>query len=89
MKVLLFPFLIFFSSLASATDVHKRLEAMVQAGSLSPEAAKTQKTIMQQLRPSAVKLRGEAQRGLASIDPALKPLPIRLFKAAPLVLFFD
>lgn len=89
MKILLISFLIFSSTLASATDVHKRLEAMVQAGSLSPEAAKIQKNMLDHSRPSAEKLRGDAQRGLASIDPALKPLPIRLFKAAPLVLFLD
>ncbi|MFP5457308.1 MAG: hypothetical protein ACLGG7_01130 [Bacteriovoracia bacterium] len=89
MKVLLISLFMVFSNVASATDIHKRLEAMVQAGSLSPEAAKIQKTMMQQSRPSAEKLRGEAQRGLASIDPALKPLPIRVFRASPLVLFFD
>lgn len=89
MKMLLLSLLVLSSFPTSASDVHKRLEAMVQAGSLSPEAARLQQKMIQSSKPSAEKLRGEAQRGLASIDPALKPLPIRLFKAAPLVLFFD
>lgn len=87
MKWLLF--ILSFPVLAAPTDLDKRLEAMVKSGAITAEVAQLQSKLLQNPQKSDVKERGEAQRGLASINPALKPMPIKQFRAAPLVLFFD
>jgi hypothetical protein len=77
------------STHAVANDSVKRLEAMVKSGAIPAEVARVQSKKLHNPKETDILERGEAQRGLASINPALKPMPIKQFRAAPLVLFLD
>jgi hypothetical protein len=82
-------FTLIFSAHAASNDSVKRLEAMVKSGAIPAEVARVQSKLLHNPKKTDMIERGEAQRGLASIDPSLKPMPIRQFRAAPLVLFLD
>jgi hypothetical protein len=87
MKWLFFTLIL--STQGVANDSVKRLEAMVKSGAIPAEVARVQSKLLHNPKKTDMIERGEAQRGLASIEPALRPMPIKQFRAAPLVLFLD
>jgi hypothetical protein len=62
---------------------------MIQNGVLTVESGTEEKTRLKQSSKKSLEQRSNAQRGLASVNPALKPIEIKHFKARPLILFLD
>jgi hypothetical protein len=85
----LFLFLFSFSAIAQADLNLEKLEMMIRNGVLTVESGKEEKTRLKQSSKKSIEQRSMAQRGLASVNPALKPLEIKHFKARPLILFLD
>jgi uncharacterized membrane protein (DUF106 family) len=89
MKVVIFGiFLSLLSSRAIADEYMARLEEMARSGAITQESAREEK-IRLKVKKMDHSERSHAQRGLASLNPALKPLEIRRFKAEKLILFLD
>jgi hypothetical protein len=85
----LFLLLFSFSAFAQADLNLEKLEMMIRNGVLTVESGKEEKTRLKQSSKKSIEQRSMAQRGLASVNPALKPIEIKHFKATPLILFLD
>lgn len=70
----------------SASEHWKRMETMVRSGIITSEAATD---IKRQDKGRKLEERKEAQRGLASVHPDLKPLRLKQLKIEPMILFLD
>ena len=71
-----------------AADYFRRLERMVDAGAITPEAALNEKLHIKSSTNKKL-VRGQATRDLASVEPALKPLTIKRYKARPMEFVLD
>ena len=71
-----------------AGEYFERLDRMVNAGAIMPEGASQERLHLRSTTNKQAQ-RGEAQRALASVNPALHPLQIKRFKAEPMELELD
>lgn len=64
----------------------ERLQRMVKEGIITPEAAAREKS---QSEEKVSGRRAAAQRGLASVQPELRPLKVKRLRVAPMEVFLD
>jgi len=70
-------------------DYMQRIESMVKVGAITSEAANQEKRLIKENTGLALEQRDLAQRDLASVNPVLKPLRIKKFKARPMHLWLE